>query len=225
MKTNWRIWAIAGVVAVGGLTLGTSPAKAQGFAFGFSTRSRVLRRRLSPRGTGTPRRRGPGPGLSSRSLTSSPPGRTTGATARTVVTVTEAAIGAATAAVIVADIEVATGRLPWRIPILIRIGDAVERRRQSLESNGGPVRLARDRPARPALRRFVLPTRLRRGPLDDLARHVGQAEVAAVVAVGQLLVVEAEQVQDRGVQVVDADAVVDGLVADLVGLRRSGRRP
>ena len=61
--------------------------------------------------------------------------------------------------------------------------------------------------------------------LDHVAGDIGQAEVAAVVAVGQLRVVEAEQVQDRGVQVVDADAVDDGLVADLVGLRRSGRRP
>ena len=62
MKTNWRIWAIAGVIAVGGLALGTSPAKAQGFSFGFSTGPGVLRRLFSPRGTGTPRRRGPGPG-------------------------------------------------------------------------------------------------------------------------------------------------------------------
>ena len=37
MKTNWRIWATAGVIAVGTLTLGTPSAKAQGFSFGFST--------------------------------------------------------------------------------------------------------------------------------------------------------------------------------------------
>ena len=47
--------------------------------------------------------------------------------------------------------------------------------------------------------------------------HVGQAEVAAGVAVGELLVVEAQQVQDRGVQVVDVDVVLDGLEAELVG--------
>ena len=52
---------------------------------------------------------------------------------------------------------------------------------------------------------------------DHVAVHVGQAEVAAGVAVGELLVVEAEQVQDRGVQVVDVDAVFDGLEAELVG--------
>ena len=34
--------------------------------------------------------------------------------------------------------------------------------------------------------------------------HVGQAEIAALEAVGELGVVEAEQVQDRGVQVVDS---------------------
>ena len=52
---------------------------------------------------------------------------------------------------------------------------------------------------------------------DDAAVDVGQAEVAAGVAVGELLVVEAEQVQDRGVQVVDVDLVLDGLEAELVG--------
>ena len=37
--------------------------------------------------------------------------------------------------------------------------------------------------------------------------HVGQAEIAALEAVGQLGVVEAEQVQDGGVEVVDVDSV------------------
>ena len=41
---------------------------------------------------------------------------------------------------------------------------------------------------------------------DDRAGGVGQAVVAAVVGEGQPGVVEAEQVQDRGVQVVDVDA-------------------
>ena len=46
---------------------------------------------------------------------------------------------------------------------------------------------------------------------------VGQAEVAALEAEGELQVVEAEQVQDRGLQVVDVDAVFDGVEAELVG--------
>ena len=37
--------------------------------------------------------------------------------------------------------------------------------------------------------------------------HVGQAEIAVLEAIGQLGVVEAEQVQDRGVEVVDVDFV------------------
>ena len=51
---------------------------------------------------------------------------------------------------------------------------------------------------------------------------VGEAEVAALEAEGQLLVVEAEQVQDRGVEVVDVDAVFDGAEAEFVGLAEDG---
>ena len=40
------------------------------------------------------------------------------------------------------------------------------------------------------------------------AVDVGEPEIAAGVAVGELLVVEAEQVQDRRVQVVDVDLVL-----------------
>ena len=47
--------------------------------------------------------------------------------------------------------------------------------------------------------------------------HVGEAEVAALEAVGELLVVEAEQVQDGGVQVVDVDLALDDAEAEFVG--------
>ena len=53
--------------------------------------------------------------------------------------------------------------------------------------------------------------------LHDLAMHVGQAEVAAAVAVGEAGMVQAHQVQDGGVQVVDVHAVFDGVEAELVG--------
>ena len=43
--------------------------------------------------------------------------------------------------------------------------------------------------------------------LNDVPVHVGQPEVAALEAVGQPLVVEAQQVQERGVQIVDVDAI------------------
>ena len=47
--------------------------------------------------------------------------------------------------------------------------------------------------------------------------HVSQPEVAAAVAVGEAFVVQAHQVQNRGVQVMDVDALLDGAVAELVG--------
>ena len=64
----------------------------------------------------------------------------------------------------------------------------------------------------------MAPTKCSRQNLPDhLAVHVGQAHVAAAEAVGQPLVVDAQQVQHRGVQVVDLDLVLDGVVAVLVG--------
>ena len=48
--------------------------------------------------------------------------------------------------------------------------------------------------------------------------HIGEAEVAAVVAEGEFLVVQAELVEDRRVQVVHVDFVLDREVAEVVGL-------
>ena len=53
--------------------------------------------------------------------------------------------------------------------------------------------------------------------LDDVPVHVGQPEVAALEAVGQPRVVEAHQVQDRGLEIVDVHAVLDGVIAEVVG--------
>ena len=52
---------------------------------------------------------------------------------------------------------------------------------------------------------------------NDLAVDVGQPEITPRVAVGQALVVEAHQSQQRRVQVVHVDGVIDGLEAELVG--------
>ena len=43
--------------------------------------------------------------------------------------------------------------------------------------------------------------------LDHVAEHVGEAVVAPLVLVGEALVIDAQQVQDGGVEVVDVDAV------------------
>src|SRR4051812_29889815 len=60
--------------------------------------------------------------------------------------------------------------------------------------------------------------------LDDAAADVGQAEVAAGVAVGQFLVVQAEQIKNRSVEVVNVDLVLDGPEAEVVG-RAVGHAP
>ena len=52
---------------------------------------------------------------------------------------------------------------------------------------------------------------------DDAAVDVGEAVVAAAVAEGEALVVEAELVEDRGVDVVDGQGVGDDGVAEVVG--------
>src|SRR6202021_1969914 len=52
----------------------------------------------------------------------------------------------------------------------------------------------------------------------DVAADVGQAEIAAGVAEGQPLVVEAECVQDRRLQIVHVHAVFDDMEAQVVGL-------
>src|SRR5262245_7037477 len=49
------------------------------------------------------------------------------------------------------------------------------------------------------------------------AVHVGQPEIAATVAVCEPFVVEAHEVQDGGVQIVDVRSVFDGRVAEFIG--------
>src|SRR5262245_13404798 len=68
--------------------------------------------------------------------------------------------------------------------------------------------------------------------LDHVAVDVREAEVAARVAVGELLVVEAHQLEDRRLEIVDVDALLHRLEAELVGravdvaaLRAAARQP
>src|SRR5262249_25561016 len=53
--------------------------------------------------------------------------------------------------------------------------------------------------------------------VHDAAMHIGQPEVTPGRAEGELLVVEAEQRQDGGMEVVDVDFVFDRLKAVFVG--------
>ena len=47
--------------------------------------------------------------------------------------------------------------------------------------------------------------------------HVGQAKIAAGVTIGERFVIEAEEVEDRGVEVVDMHPFLDRAEAELVG--------
>ena len=48
--------------------------------------------------------------------------------------------------------------------------------------------------------------------------HVGQAEVAALESVSQSGVLDAEQVQNRGMQIVDVNLVFDRVESEFIGL-------
>src|SRR5262245_1239585 len=50
-----------------------------------------------------------------------------------------------------------------------------------------------------------------------LSIHVRQSVIAAGVAVSQRLVVQTQEVQDRGMQIVDVNAAADHLVTKLIG--------
>lgn len=58
---------------------------------------------------------------------------------------------------------------------------------------------------------------LRQNLLHDAPLRVGQPELATAVAIGELLVVETEQVQDRGVEIVDRHLARYRFGADLIG--------
>jgi hypothetical protein len=53
--------------------------------------------------------------------------------------------------------------------------------------------------------------------VDDVAEHVGQSEISTGIPIGQFFVVETEQVQHGGVQVVAVDFAVDGFDSIFVG--------
>src|SRR6185295_17880131 len=52
----------------------------------------------------------------------------------------------------------------------------------------------------------------------DFARHVGQAEVAALITVGEMFVIEAEEMKNRRVEIVDVDRLFRDAPADFVRL-------
>ena len=66
--------------------------------------------------------------------------------------------------------------------------------------------------------RFLSRSELSQDLLDHFAGNIGQPVTSAVVVIGQSLVVEPEQVKNGGVQIVHADAIFNGFVANLICL-------
>src|SRR4051794_39836462 len=58
---------------------------------------------------------------------------------------------------------------------------------------------------------------LRQNLLHHFPMHIRQPEISAGVAICELLVIEAEQVKDRRVEVVDVDLLLFGPEAEFVG--------
>src|SRR5688572_26902251 len=62
---------------------------------------------------------------------------------------------------------------------------------------------------------------LRQQLLCNFSVHVGEPEVPPLKAVGQLRMIEAKEMKDRCVQVMDVDFVFSGVEAELVGFAES----
>jgi len=60
-------------------------------------------------------------------------------------------------------------------------------------------------------------TALRDDFVDDVAVHVGQAEIAAGVMIRQFFVIESEEPENGRVQIMHVDRILDGLEPELVG--------
>ena len=60
--------------------------------------------------------------------------------------------------------------------------------------------------------------RLSENRCNDVPGHVSQAEISPLITVGKSLVIDAKQMQQRGVEIVHVDLVLDGVVAHLIGL-------
>ena len=59
-------------------------------------------------------------------------------------------------------------------------------------------------------------------PRHNMSVNIGQAITAALEFVGETLVIDAEQVHDRGLQVMDVQAVRGDVVAELAGFPVNG---
>src|SRR5688572_16475173 len=60
--------------------------------------------------------------------------------------------------------------------------------------------------------------------LDNLAVHVGEPETASLVAIGQPFMIDAQQVQQRSLKIVDVHPVFHDVVAEFASFAVEGAR-
>ncbi len=65
-------------------------------------------------------------------------------------------------------------------------------------------------------------SRLREDLINDMPMHIGEAAVDAVVVGAEFFVIEAEQVQGGGVQIVAVGGILGGFEAEVVGAAVGG---
>jgi hypothetical protein len=53
--------------------------------------------------------------------------------------------------------------------------------------------------------------------MNDMACNVGQSKVATAVAKSEFFVIESEEMQESGVQIINVHTIFDGLVAEVIG--------
>ena len=67
-----------------------------------------------------------------------------------------------------------------------------------------------------------IPSRLRDNVFYDTSMHIRQAEITSAETVGELLVVDAELIEDRGPEIVDGERLIDGIVTEFVSGAEDG---
>ena len=52
--------------------------------------------------------------------------------------------------------------------------------------------------------------------MDHVAAHIGKPEIASRVTISQLRMIQAQQVQHRGLQIMDVHRILDRLISELI---------
>ena len=88
---------------------------------------------------------------------------------------------------------------------------------QAAQESDTNLRLHSNQPESRTLRPLTVTVSSRQQFADNMAMHIGQPELAARVEMGQPLVVDAELMQDRRLQVMHVDRLIDDMEPKVIG--------